>query len=149
MSRAISRNVLKSCLVGIALVASACGSTGMEVAVTVPEGVPEAAKDVAAEIVGYRLAELVGDSAQLEKTADGLVLELPAGTQEAVVDLVIAQGSVDLRPVLGRPAMRYLQRFVRNAPEPLVLVEAGHFVQEWGEEVATAALRAFAEEESS
>lgn len=50
-------------------------------------------------------------------------------------------------PVLGRPAMRYLQRFVRNSPEPLVLSEAGHFVQEWGEEVATAALGAFAEEE--
>lgn len=50
-------------------------------------------------------------------------------------------------PVLGRPAMRYLQRFVRNSPQPLVLSEAGHFVQEWGEEVAAAALRAFAEEE--
>ncbi len=49
-------------------------------------------------------------------------------------------------PVLGKPAMRYLQRFVRNSPEPLVLSEAGHFVQEWGEEVAAAALRAFAEE---
>ena len=49
-------------------------------------------------------------------------------------------------PVLGRPAMRYLQRFVRNSPEPLVLSEAGHFVQEWGEEVAAAALRAFAGE---
>ena len=51
-------------------------------------------------------------------------------------------------PVLGRPAMRYLQRFVRNSPEPLVLAEAGHFVQEWGDEVAAAALRTFAEEES-
>jgi pimeloyl-ACP methyl ester carboxylesterase len=49
-------------------------------------------------------------------------------------------------PVLGRPAMRYLQRFVRNSPEPLVLSEAGHFVQEWGDEVAAAALRAFAGE---
>ena len=42
--------------------------------------------------------------------------------------------------------MRYLQRFVRNSPEPLVLGEAGHFVQEWGEEVAAAALAAFAGE---
>ena len=47
-------------------------------------------------------------------------------------------------PVLGRPAMRYLQRFLRGSPEPLVLSEAGHFVQEWGDEVAAAALRAFA-----
>ena len=50
-------------------------------------------------------------------------------------------------PVLGRPAMRYLQKIVRGCPEPLMLSEAGHFVQEWGEEVASAALRAFAEEE--
>jgi pimeloyl-ACP methyl ester carboxylesterase len=49
-------------------------------------------------------------------------------------------------PVLGPPAMRYLRRFVRNSPEPLVLAEAGHFVQEWGEEVAAAALAAFAAE---
>ena len=56
----------------------------------------------------------------------------------------LAVGARD--PVLGPPAMRYLQRFVRDCPEPLVLSEAGHFVQEWGEEVATAALVAFAEE---
>lgn len=49
-------------------------------------------------------------------------------------------------PVLGPPAMLYLRRFVRNSPEPLVLAEAGHFVQEWGEEVAVAALAAFAGE---
>ena len=57
----------------------------------------------------------------------------------------LAVGARD--PVLGRPAMRYLQRFLRNCPEPLVLAEAGHFVQEWGDEVAAAALGAFAEEE--
>ena len=49
-------------------------------------------------------------------------------------------------PVLGPPAMAYLRRIVRNSPEPLVLAEAGHFVQEWGEEVAAAALAAFAED---
>ena len=58
----------------------------------------------------------------------------------------LAVGARD--PVLGRPAMRYLQRCLRNSPEPLLLGEAGHFVQEWGEEVAAAALRAFAEEEA-
>ncbi len=46
-------------------------------------------------------------------------------------------------PVVGMPAMRYLQRTIRGCPEPLVLAEAGHFVQEWGDEVAAAALRAF------
>jgi len=49
-------------------------------------------------------------------------------------------------PVLGPPAMLYLRRFVRGSSEPLVLAEAGHFVQEWGDEVAAAALAAFAGE---
>ncbi len=47
-------------------------------------------------------------------------------------------------PVLGTPAMRYLQRTIRGAPQPLMLAEAGHFVQEHGAEVARAALHAFA-----
>jgi pimeloyl-ACP methyl ester carboxylesterase len=46
-------------------------------------------------------------------------------------------------PVLGPPAMKYLRRQIRNCPEPMELPEAGHFVQEWGEEVAQRALRAF------
>ncbi len=46
-------------------------------------------------------------------------------------------------PVLGPPAMAYLQKQIRNAPAPLELKDAGHFVQEWGEEVAIKALEAF------
>lgn len=46
-------------------------------------------------------------------------------------------------PVLGPPAMRALHRLIRNCPEPLEIAEAGHFVQEWGEQVATAALAHF------
>jgi hypothetical protein len=34
---------------------------------------------------------------------------------------------------------------IRGCPEPLVLPQAGHFVQEWGEEIARAALAAFGE----
>ncbi|MFQ5349139.1 MAG: haloalkane dehalogenase [Thermoanaerobaculia bacterium] len=62
--------------------------------------------------------------------------------QEWAGESFLAVGARD--PVLGAPAMSYLRRFVRNSPEPLILSEAGHFVQEWGEEVALAALRAFA-----
>jgi hypothetical protein len=36
--------------------------------------------------------------------------------------------------------MHALQQLIRNCPPPLELVEAGHFVQEWGDEVARAAL---------
>jgi len=32
---------------------------------------------------------------------------------------------------------------IRGCPEPLVVTEAGHFLQEWGEPVARAALRSF------
>ena len=45
-------------------------------------------------------------------------------------------------PVLGPPAMAYLRQQIRGCPEPLELPEAGHFVQEWGEGVARAALAA-------
>lgn len=47
-------------------------------------------------------------------------------------------------PVLGPPAMAYLRKQIRNCPPPLELPEAGHFVQEWGDEVAAKALAAFA-----
>jgi len=46
-------------------------------------------------------------------------------------------------PVLGPPVMRALQRTIRGCPPPLELPGAGHFVQEWGAPVATAALAAF------
>jgi haloalkane dehalogenase len=44
-------------------------------------------------------------------------------------------------PVLGLPVMNELRRSIRNCPEPLVIAEGGHFLQEWGAEVATTALR--------
>ena len=46
-------------------------------------------------------------------------------------------------PVLGPPVMQVLRNDIRNCPEPYEIHDAGHFVQEWGEEVATKALEAF------
>ncbi len=46
-------------------------------------------------------------------------------------------------PVLGPPAMRLLRRSIRGCPEPMKIDEAGHFVPEWGDRVAAAALAAF------
>ena len=43
-------------------------------------------------------------------------------------------------PVLGPPVMNALKNSIRNCPEPLVIANGGHFLQEWGEEVARAAL---------
>jgi pimeloyl-ACP methyl ester carboxylesterase len=52
---------------------------------------------------------------------------------------VMAIGLAD--PVLGGPAMRALHRHINGCPAPLDFAEAGHFVQEWGDEVAPAVLR--------
>ncbi len=46
-------------------------------------------------------------------------------------------------PVLGPPAMHALRKFIKNCPEPMEVTEAGHFVQEWGEPIAKAALEKF------
>nr|WP_174823145.1 haloalkane dehalogenase [Ruegeria arenilitoris] len=53
----------------------------------------------------------------------------------------MAVGAKD--PVLGVPVMSQLQKTIRGCPEPMVLAEAGHFVQEWGEPVALASLKFF------
>lgn len=44
-------------------------------------------------------------------------------------------------PVLGPPVMQALRKLIRNCPEPYVHAEGGHFLQEWGEDVAREALR--------
>lgn len=43
-------------------------------------------------------------------------------------------------PVLGPPVMQALRKLIRNCPEPYVHAAGGHFLQEWGEDVARAAL---------
>jgi pimeloyl-ACP methyl ester carboxylesterase len=43
-------------------------------------------------------------------------------------------------PVLGPPVMNALRTIIRGCPQPYVHAEGGHFLQEWGEEVARAAL---------
>jgi haloalkane dehalogenase len=53
---------------------------------------------------------------------------------------VMAIGMKD--PVLGPTVMRALHREIRGCPEPLEFADAGHFVQEWGEVVAPAAIAA-------
>ena len=47
-------------------------------------------------------------------------------------------------PVLGEPTMRSLQMVIRGCPEPMLLPQAGHFVQEHGEEIAQRAVALFA-----
>lgn len=44
-------------------------------------------------------------------------------------------------PVLGPPVMHELRKLIRNCPEPYVHAEGGHFLQEWGEDIAREALK--------
>lgn len=55
----------------------------------------------------------------------------------------MAYGAAD--PVLGAPVMQALRQVIRGCPEPHVIEDGVHFVQEWGEPIARAALKAFAD----
>ena len=46
-------------------------------------------------------------------------------------------------PMLGPDIMYQMRQLIRGCPEPLEIHDAGHFVQEFGVEVAEAALAAF------
>jgi tRNA(adenine34) deaminase len=46
-------------------------------------------------------------------------------------------------PVLGETVMRQLQSQIKDCPEPMLLPDAGHFVQEQGKAIAEAAVRHF------
>jgi len=56
-------------------------------------------------------------------------------------DSFMAIGMKD--PVLGPAVMHTLHANIRGCPQPLQVVEAGHFVQEWGEGIAVNALAHF------
>jgi haloalkane dehalogenase/tRNA(adenine34) deaminase len=45
-------------------------------------------------------------------------------------------------PVLGPPVMRALHADIRHCPPPLEVADGGHFLQEWGEPIARAAVAA-------
>ena len=39
--------------------------------------------------------------------------------------------------------MQSLHGLIRNCPDPMVIEDGGHFVQEWGEAIARTALKSF------
>jgi len=53
----------------------------------------------------------------------------------------MAIGAAD--PVLGMPVMERLRSQIRGCPDPMVIADGGHFVQEWGEPIARAAIASF------
>ena len=44
-------------------------------------------------------------------------------------------------PVLGPLVMEWLKSVIKGCPEPMKIVDGGHFVQEWGGPIATAAMK--------
>ncbi len=53
----------------------------------------------------------------------------------------MAVGAQD--PVLGLDAMNKMRGVISGCPEPMIVPDGGHFVQEWGGDVADAALESF------
>ena len=51
----------------------------------------------------------------------------------------MAVGAKD--PVLGPPVIQALRKIIRNCPEPYMHAEGGHFLQEWGGDIAREALQ--------
>ena len=51
----------------------------------------------------------------------------------------MAVGAKD--PVLGPPVMQALRKIIRDCPEPYMHAEGGHFLQEWGGDIAREALK--------
>ena len=87
-----------------------------------------------------RFPQLVQTSPEMEGVEIGTrALEYLSQTWSG--ESFMAIGMTD--PVLGEPAMRWLRSNIRGCPEPMEIAEAGHFVQEWGEPIARAALKRF------
>ena len=61
--------------------------------------------------------------------------------QEWRGECFMAAGATD--PVLGLPVMGRLRGMIRGASELMIVEDGGHFVQEWGEPIARAALEYF------
>ncbi len=78
------------------------------------------------------------------KNADGAAVSRRARdffTREWQGQSMMAIGAAD--PVLGVPVMQSLRESIRGCPEPMVIDNAGHFVQEHGEPIARAAVGYF------
>ncbi len=46
-------------------------------------------------------------------------------------------------PVLGPSVMKVPRSYIKGCPKPFEVKEAGHFVQEWGDQIAIKALEHF------
>lgn len=87
-----------------------------------------------------RFPQLVQTEPDMEGVDTGKAA-LKFWSEEWSGDSFMAIGMQD--PVLGPPAMKWLQSVIRNCPEPMEIAYGGHFVQEWGEPIAMEAIKRF------
>ncbi len=123
----------------------------VDVAVLMKRGTPQLTDDEAAAYGApfpdqhykagvRRFPELVMVSPEM----DGAELSRKAAhwlTNEWRGQSFMAVGMQD--PVLGPAVMANLRTQIRGCPPPLEIADGGHFVQEWGEQIAEAAVKAF------
>ncbi|MEO0366920.1 MAG: haloalkane dehalogenase [Pseudomonadota bacterium] len=98
-----------------------------------------------------RFPELVmlrsGDEALTEDASEGVETSLQARkfwSEQWTGKSFMAIGMQD--PVLGPKSMAFLHSMIKGCPPPMEMESAGHFVQEWGEDIAKAALASFSGE---
>ncbi|MBI1339881.1 alpha/beta fold hydrolase [bacterium] len=87
-----------------------------------------------------RFPEIVPVSPDMEGADIGVAARRFLST-EWTGESFMAVGEAD--PVLGLAVMAGLRSIIRGCPEPMLIPEGGHFVQEWGEPIARAALAHF------
>lgn len=101
-------------------------------------GAPFPSKDYKA---GVRLfPQLVQTSPDMEGVDTGKAA-VKFWSEDWAGDSFMAIGMQD--PVLGPPAMEWLRSNIHNCPDPMKVEDGGHFIQEWGEPIAKAALEKF------
>ncbi|MDJ0664716.1 MAG: hypothetical protein QNJ75_09160 [Acidimicrobiia bacterium] len=83
----------------LVLLVASCSPSGVnEVMVPMPGDI--ASRDAAADIIRNRLDAIVVGRTEVSTTEAGLILEVPTGTSEEALDLVLAKGEITMRPVL-------------------------------------------------
>ena len=87
-----------------------------------------------------RFPEIVQTSPDMEGVPEGrAAVEFLSKTWSG--ESFMAVGMQD--PVLGPDVMNWLRTVIRGCPEPMIVADGGHFLQEWGEPIASNALQAF------
>ncbi len=96
--------------------------------------------DAASKAGVRRFPALVPVSPDMEGVETGLKA-VKFWSEDWTGDSFMAVGMQD--PVLGPDTMAWLRSVISGCPEPMEIAEGGHFVQEWGEPIAKAALEKF------